>query len=79
MRCSPLKVNERFGRAGRLHLQDRWINQERNLFLISASCWFLASNFRAKEKAKQEASMKQLCLLLFNPEDVGDIFLRNLG
>jgi hypothetical protein len=28
--CSPLKVNRRFGRTYRLHLQDRSISQVRN-------------------------------------------------
>jgi hypothetical protein len=48
----------------------------------------IASNFRVEEKAEEETSVKAgskqahagfLLGLFFDPEDVGDMFLRNVG
>jgi hypothetical protein len=64
--CSPLKVNRRFGVTYRLHLQGR-ISRERYQHEIR---W---------EAGLSPASAGYLLGLLFDPEDVGDIFLRNVG
>jgi hypothetical protein len=62
--CSPLSVNRRFGGTHRLHLQDR------------------RNNFGKKPASKQVALA---CWLVscrnyfFDPEDGGDMFLRNVG
>jgi hypothetical protein len=61
---SPLKVNNRFGRTCRLHLQDRRISQARNQ---PGLCLPLALT-----------KVSFAWLIFFDPED-GDMFPRNVG
>jgi hypothetical protein len=62
----PLKVNRRFGEACRLHCQGRRISQARNQresFALLATCFYAGLLFG----------------LFFDPEDEGDMLLRNVG
>jgi hypothetical protein len=63
--CSPLSVNRRFGGTYRLHLQGRKnISPARNQH--ESKCHLLTRWFL-------------LSLYFFDPEDGGDLFLRNFG
>jgi hypothetical protein len=61
--CSPLSVNRRFGRTYRSHLQGR------------------RNKFNKKPASKQVASylLVSCWTYFFDPEDGGDMFLRNVG
>jgi hypothetical protein len=61
--CSPLKVNRRFGGTYRLHLQGRNISWARNQEALLATCFHVGF----------------LLGLFFDPEDGGDVFLRNVS
>jgi hypothetical protein len=63
--CSPLKVNRLFGGKYWLHLQDRRISKGRNRTKqTGCACYMLHYGF--------------LPGLLFEPEDGGDMFVRNV-
>jgi hypothetical protein len=64
--CSPLRVNRRFGGTYRLHLQCRKTSRAWNQ---SESRWQAELCFHAGF----------LLGLFFDPEDRGDMFLRNVG
>jgi hypothetical protein len=61
--CSPLKVSPRFGGTCRLHLQSWRVSQARN-------------QHEAARKKKSLFQANFFLVLLFDPEDRGDIFLR---
>jgi hypothetical protein len=61
--CSPLKVNRRFGETYRLHLLGRRISQTRKK--QKSACFLLPAGI--------------LFALFLDPEDGGDMFLRNVG
>jgi hypothetical protein len=63
--CNPLKVNRRFGGTYCLHLQGRKISRARNQ-LESRLVTYCDAGFL-------------LSLHIFDPEDGGDMFLRNVG
>jgi hypothetical protein len=64
--CSPLNVNRRFGGTYHLHLPGRRINRARNQCESRWQTWLcFHPDF--------------LLCLLFDPEDGGDMFLRNVG
>jgi hypothetical protein len=62
--CSLLKANLCFGGKIRLHLQARKISQARNQREGSYACHLLHAGFFLR--------------LFFDPEDGGDMFLRNV-
>jgi hypothetical protein len=61
--CSPLKARRRFGGVCRLHFQVRRIRQERN----------------QHEEASKQSHTGFLLGLFYDPEDEGDIVLRNIA
>jgi hypothetical protein len=65
--CSPLKVNRRFGGTYRLHLQGRRISRARNQRKIRWQAALVAIYFHSGF----------LVGLFFDPEDGGDMFIRN--
>jgi hypothetical protein len=67
--CSPLQANRYFGEARCLHLQDRKISQARN-------------QHEAVGKQSRASHLLHVYILLrlfFDPEDGGDLFLRNVN
>jgi hypothetical protein len=61
--CSPLKVNRRFGATYHLRLQGRRVSPAIN-----------------QRESRWQAELAGFSLgLFFNPEDRGDMFLRNFG
>jgi hypothetical protein len=71
--CSLLKVSRRFGGTCRLHLQgrriSREINQRERRWQAEPTSALLATSFHAGF----------FLGLFFDPEDEGDMFLRNDG
>jgi hypothetical protein len=63
--CSPLKVNRHFGGTYRLHLQGRRIRQAR---------------YQRESRCQAEFYFKAgfLLVLFLDPEDGGDMFIRNI-
>jgi hypothetical protein len=63
--CNPLKANQHFGGTCHLHLQGQRLSQARN-----------------QRERKWQAELFHTDLLrglFFDPEDGGDMFLRNTG
>jgi hypothetical protein len=70
--CSPLKVNQGFGRIYCLHLQGR-INREK---YQPESRWHAVKLNKKKNATCFHAG---IFFGLFDPEDGGDMFLPNVG
>jgi hypothetical protein len=65
--CSPLKVNRRFGGTCCLHLQGRRIKARKRYEAVS------------KYRTAEIAISFWFLGLFFDPEDGGDMYLRNVG
>jgi hypothetical protein len=74
MQCNLSKANRRFGGTCRLHLQGRRISRARSQ---------RESRWQAEPPEQSRAchlfSPGFLALLIFDPEDGGDMFFRNVG
>jgi hypothetical protein len=88
MPCSPLKFRQSFGGICRLPIQGRRINRTRNQHESTWQAEHALNFIRSNAGAQKPATPRPLlatCIhsdfllgLFFNPEDRGEIFLRNV-